>query len=297
MRGATSYARPTPARHTNFNPRSSCEERPFSAGLSTCSTKFQSTLLMRGATYRGVPYLAPVIISIHAPHARSDTRQRRARQMQRNFNPRSSCEERRLALVHAGRSAISIHAPHARSDWRLQSCTGARRTISIHAPHARSDSARPSATSKSSNFNPRSSCEERRGVISLKTADRIFQSTLLMRGATVIPIDVVNRLWISIHAPHARSDATSIRYLGYLRHFNPRSSCEERPASSRTYTCGSSISIHAPHARSDVRARQSSPRARPISIHAPHARSDQALCQSLLIPLLISIHAPHARSD
>ena len=83
-----------------------------------------------------------------------------------------------------GLRKISIHAPHARSDGVYPLKTDWKQ-ISIHAPHARSDSTHSGMErDMHRNFNPRSSCEERRGVISLKTADRIFQSTLLMRGAT-----------------------------------------------------------------------------------------------------------------
>ena len=55
----------------NFNPRSSCEERPVENGLESFTIAFQSTLLMRGAT-RSIS----LKVGIH------------------DFNPRSSCEER-----------------------------------------------------------------------------------------------------------------------------------------------------------------------------------------------------------
>ena len=56
--------------------------------------KFQSTLLMRGATSE-IPIVEnPILISIHAPHARSDL------QRTETWRVRD----------------ISIHAPHARSD-------------------------------------------------------------------------------------------------------------------------------------------------------------------------------------
>ena len=190
---------------------------------------FQSTLLMRGAT-------------------RSCRRYCRSRQY---FNPRSSCEERRVqAKRRQGVLAISIHAPHARSDFHDVRIASICR-ISIHAPHARSDDDRHSkgqpgnqisihapharsdalsiqptaaasfqstllmrgatASSQSSaagglNFNPRSSCEERRRSARSISVRTQFQSTLLMRGATAM---LSGRR-------HPR------------RHFNPRSSCEER---------------------------------------------------------------------
>ena len=56
-------------------------------------------------------------------------------------------------------------------------------------------------------FNPRSSCEERRDVADRTKAVNEFQSTILMRGATIDGRDLVDLGdVISIHAPHARSD-------------------------------------------------------------------------------------------
>ena len=57
----------------NFNPRSSCEERPNKKYAVVESAIFQSTLLMRGATSQVRSVGRMSIISIHAPHARSDT--------------------------------------------------------------------------------------------------------------------------------------------------------------------------------------------------------------------------------
>ena len=101
--------------------------------------KFQSTLLMRGATQQQAKLVSIGCISIHAPHARSDIRHRIEAERTVDFNPRSSCEERRdekqLVVIVI---RISIHAPHARSDSRHDAriiISG----ISIHAPHARSD--------------------------------------------------------------------------------------------------------------------------------------------------------------
>ena len=168
---------------------------------------FQSTLLMRGATCQRYIEVAPLDISIHAPHARSD------------LTP---------PPTNAG-TAISIHAPHARSDLTRCHRKGSRH-ISIHAPHARSDQR----------------CAHSRNLIF------VFQSTLLMRGATDGDDSELRYLMISIHAPHARSDrsfprnalisssisihaphARSDQNQAHLHHlqsyFNPRSSCEERP--------------------------------------------------------------------
>ena len=147
-----------------------------------------------------------------------------------NFNPRSSCEERPIAM--------GSHQPGIQ--------------ISIHAPHARSDSY-SSARSLS---------------------DWIFQSTLLMRGATS---------WLH-----------TVRTLP--THFNPRSSCEERLRHAHAELRRAGISIHAPHARSDADC-DCNDSSTAISIHAPHARSDLDALGLSEEDLQISIHAPHARSD
>ena len=60
--------------------------------------------------------------------------------------------------------------------------------------------------SSSIHFNPRSSCEERRG----KYCFAVLQKS------------------ISIHAPHARSDKKRVCTHARQSYFNPRSSCEER---------------------------------------------------------------------
>ena len=146
-------------------------------------------------------------ISIHAPHARSDRCRFLARLFSCNFNPRSSCEERPVAVdVLAACRGISIHAPHARSDLGRQKA----RSIASNFNPRSSCEERPSKSKSrtgGSDFNPRSSCEERLSSPFTKPKIVAFQSTLLMRGAT-------RGFCISVQG---RSN------------FNPRSSCEERP--------------------------------------------------------------------
>ena len=147
---------------------------------------------------------------------------------------------------------ISIHAPHARSDRIYTAHSTAHSDISIHAPHARSDGVTYHLTEMRHNFNPRSSCEERRDRITWTLQFDAFQSTLLMREATPVrPRRGIVHI-ISIHAPHARSD--------------PRINQEALPYNR--------ISIHAPHARSDDIGDLRTEITQLISIHAPHARSD-----------------------
>ena len=202
---------------------------PVLAAPGGLTIEFQSTLLMRGATLRPRP----------------------CRQHDADFNPRSSCEERR-AQRHRWwpHLVISIHAPHARSDPPSIRGSHHARVISIHAPHARSDGEQKVKSKLERYFNPRSSCEERpRG----KAATYLlceFQSTLLMRGAT----------WARIlHVSAMIFQSTLL-----MRGATDRSS-KGQPSDQ--------ISIHAPHARSDEQA-GGMPYFRQISIHAPHARSD-----------------------
>ena len=155
-------------------------------------------------------------------------------------------------------ATISIHAPHARSDIILPSPAVAMpfqstllmrgATVASEEPYTadrfqstllmRGATARHVSAGRPSNFNPRSSCEERL----IKAVDEhnnySFQSTLLMRGATQLGQAHESVSAISIHAPHARSD----NFLKHQKH---------------QYL----ISIHAPHARSDVSAKSSERRA------------------------------------
>ena len=191
----------------NFNPRSSCEER------------------QKGRA-EGRPRK---MISIHAPHARSDASGYRRPDRRPDFNPRSSCEERLFACdarlpCHdfnprssceerqddpdyvAKLNQISIHAPHARSDIR-RSKNGGTKDISIHAPHARSDV-----------------------LTSPRTLQYVsFQSTLLMRGATR-KRKIMLALLANFNPRSSCEERLSIR-MPHPRnaYFNPRSSCEERP--------------------------------------------------------------------
>ena len=367
MRGATRPSHPQSAALSHFNPRSSCEERPTRSSEGSGSHIFQSTLLMRGATMarfqtmhhsqifqstllmRGAtissdklmnPYLlfqstllmrgATGFDALNAssnPLFQSTLLMRGA--TERNlydlahghFNPRSSCEERRGA--DAGR------IPQARHFNPRSSCEERRAAM-------RTPPARPSY------FNPRSSCEERPMVRSLNSARVIsihapharsddiltygdiipvsFQSTLLMRGATLPASGRRGRCLISIHAPHARSDpadnhyeltdeqfqstllmrgatfipaysfspssafqstllmrgatATQSTRASCRAHFNPRSSCEERPFAGSRSTCSGHFNPRSsceerPALILDLRC------CAHISIHAPHARSDE----------------------
>ena len=179
-----------------FNPRSSCEERLLTASRISATVGFQSTLLMRGATRYLCWYIVRDNISIHAPHARSDDDA-----IDDGYRP---CKFQSTLLMR-GATLDNL-------------ALAVRDRISIHAPHARSDMMIIFKYQRVRDFNPRSSCEERRdGSLKLDFKQK-FQSTLLMRGATAAVAAYDHFNGISIHAPHARSDwRLSTQYLHGLK--------------------------------------------------------------------------------
>ena len=144
---------------------------------------FQSTLLMRGATGSIFIQNRYPSISIHAPHARSD-------------DDRSHAPV--LAIVF--QSTLLMRG----ATFTKQS-GGVSWNISIHAPHARSDLERVADRYKVHNFNPRSSCEERRQGNTYKCCLQYFNP----RSSCEERLDCILHTITALH-------------------FNPRSSCEER---------------------------------------------------------------------
>ena len=108
------------------------------------------------------------------------------------------------------------------------------------------------------NFNPRSPCGERPEPKAERQAEREFQSTLPVWGATClhtlshfpfyisiqaprvgsdIAVEAPGELnAISIHAPRVGSDVIHSAITCPLRYFNPRSPCGERHQNSRPYS-------------------------------------------------------------
>ena len=219
--------------------------------------------------------LISIIISIHAPRERSDSLQQslpaRALLFQSTLLVRGATNS--LFIGHVS-IAISIHAPRERSDRKIYRRNITAKSISIHAPRERSDLV----------------------YINNSIVKFLFQSTLLVRGATTLNSEGVEVLNISIHAPRERSDDMC-------------ADCWSREME---------ISIHAPRERSDIGINNSSIDKK-ISIHAPRERSDypmklqtflNAIFQSTLLVrgatqgrcfithnITISIHAPRERSD
>ena len=140
MRGATRMSRTKAVTCRNFNPHSPCGERPKYRRQAVVLLQFQSTLPMRGATFCRNIFLTPTTpfqstlpmrgattflllpcflhaISIHTPHAGSDSYQQKQTLLFSHFNPHSPCGER-LHPIPNGLLffGISIHTPHAGSD-------------------------------------------------------------------------------------------------------------------------------------------------------------------------------------
>ena len=236
--------------------------------------RFQSTLLMRGATRRLCSSKAgEKQISIHAPHARSDFHLVPLVPARDDFNPRSSCEER----PHSCRLPSSLSDFNPRSSCEERLCHRHMMPARIQYFNPRSSCEERLALRQHTcfciHFNPRSSCEERLKPPRMTLNNILFQSTLLMRGATICRELEQYKVWISIHAPHARSDAkarswqaASIFQSTLLMRGATPAAVADLPTSpfqstllmrgATRLSCSSygstTISIHAPHARSDL---------------------------------------------
>ena len=81
-------------RIADFNPHSPCGERPILPYIDAWAGQFQSTLPMRGATTATAQDLGAMPISIHTPHAGSDSSSCGLRPTCSYFNPHSPCGER-----------------------------------------------------------------------------------------------------------------------------------------------------------------------------------------------------------
>ena len=117
-----------------------------------------------------------------------------------------------------------------------------------------------------------------------------------MRGATSLMLVIFAISSISIHAPHARSDAAYLGTLQRHRHFNPRSSCEERHHPFDYSICD--FTYFNPRSSCEERLHRTASSCRYRDFN-PRSSCEERLRHLFHIPVSnqISIHAPHARSD
>ena len=184
---------------------------------------------MWGATGHEGYFTNGRLISIHAPRVGSDGSGKNGGSGGGDFNPRSPCGERRSANnTLTARRTISIHAPRVGSD-HVQEQEQEQSVISIHAPRVGSDARRCICSIRSTYFNPRSPCGERRSGTPRFTPLRfIFQSTLPVWGATVP--DVVPHKCTKFQSTLPVWGATACSSSSDCAggDFNPRSPCGER---------------------------------------------------------------------
>ena len=256
-----------------FNPRSPCGERLPTSCQSSGESVFQSTLPLRGTTDP----------TKQNPHDK------------RYFNPRSPCGERLPRLTWPSMSMwISIHAPLAGNDEAAVE-SGALGGISIHAPLAGNDLAYRGDTRRSANFNPRSPCGERLLASQWRAHSLLFQSTLPLRGTTTTCAQEFPKNYISIHAPLAGNDPSSVSPVQSVTVFQSTLPLRGTTRGGVDIIHVLDISIHAPLAGNDVSRMIDSGYAR-ISIHAPLAGNDHTRNRHAT-RLQISIHAPLAGND
>jgi len=243
---------------------------------------FQSTLLAGGATQSQIE-LARYLRDFNP---RSSREERRAISdgvgFVVYFNPRSSREERRRP-----RRAVrtqSYFNPRSSREERLRIGSRDRRvnSISIHAPRGRSDIVGVFSRFHYTNFNPRSSREERRRR-SRRLSCRYTISIHAPRGRSDgCKHDLLNCFDISIHAPRGRSDT-------------PRANDAEKRGFQSTLLAGGATAVATSLNGTDLF--QSTllaggatlfgfrvKRVVRISIHAPRGRSDRCPSQPAIFP-------------
>ena len=169
---------------------------------------FQSTLPVRGATFRRRKRDSMTTISIHAPRAGSDAR---------------------LPAALPRRSRISIHAPRAGSDGLCPMATAGVRTISIHAPRAGSDAVVISSISTGDDFNPRSPCGERPDYRYCPSRVSAISIHAPRAGSDICVVSpVYHDINFNPRSPCGERRHNRRKSLGKLTNFNPRSPCGER---------------------------------------------------------------------
>ena len=148
---------------THFNPLPSHEGRLWAVNHLFTIFRFQSTPLTRGETMWVSSAFRLRQISIHSPHTRGDSAQRRRVRPPLYFNPLPSHEGRHVSgdrqpqhshfnplPSHEGRRSSALRCPKilsfqstplTRGETRGMDKKDTRDKISIHSPHTRGDGA------------------------------------------------------------------------------------------------------------------------------------------------------------
>ena len=141
-------------------------------------------------------------------------------------------------------------------------------------------------------FNPRSPYGERPGQSRVANRPFGFQSTLPLRGATVVGAGGEAGAGISIHAPLTGSDQPTGPPGQIAQHFNPRSPYGERPngckAGMQPLRFQSTLPLRGATTSSTIAIPPSY-----ISIHAPLTGSDDVPQILVSIPLDFNPRSPY----
>jgi len=167
--------------------------------------------------------------------------------------------------------------------------------VSIHAPRAGRDPMCLAIRTKRDRFNPRAPRGARRRADAPDDGKPQFQSTRPARGATAIAADTLAALDVSIHAPRAGRDRSTIRMSKTAKRFNPRAPRGARHGIVCAFAFLRLVSIHAPRAGRDL-VSHTLGLVQQVSIHAPRAGRDSAVSY-LEANRPVSIHAPRAGRD
>ena len=182
--------------------------RPCSVLWTPYRSRFQSTHPLRGATHVIQLPGNGRAISIHAPLAGCDTGREPVEISLQDFNPRTPCGVRPLAIATVPFSSlISIHAPLAGCDNCRCRGISVPRDFNPRTPCGVRLPVKQIGTAFNPDFNPRTPCGVRQERRQKPLFACQFQSTHPLRGATSRTASGRRSNTISIHAPLAGCDS------------------------------------------------------------------------------------------
>ena len=235
---------------------------------------FQSTRPMRGATARVDAAGHFVLVSIHAPHAGRDRCTNRITIIGACFNPRAPCGARRRI-----RPAAPVQS------W-FQSTRPMRGATCSYRAYRR----------KTTCFNPRAPCGARRAVsFSVLPPCGCFNPRAPCGARQDMWRYIIDRVVVSIHAPHAGRDHVRGLHRHSGKRFNPRAPCgARRLEQARLLRCGS----FNPRAPCGARQGAVAGAAAATGFQSTRPMRGATLCLfQFCLHAVVSIHAPHAGRD